>query len=237
MRRKVHHFITGNYTILLIMLFLLFIFRPHEHDVIYTGIWKTVLTASLIVAIFNCSHKKWTKIFISILAVPIIILGYFTLAVEKPEAFIASSLLAALFMAICAGSIVFDVVLRARVTMETLRGVICAYFLAAFAFAYVYLFVEYMQPGSMLIRGEIVPIFPHVRYLSDMLYYSFVTLLTVGYGDIVPAREWAQSVAVIEGIIGQFYIAILVARIVSVYSFSSDKQLLKHLEKDIHING
>ncbi len=66
-----------------------------------------------------------------------------------------------------------------------------------------------------------------------MLYLSFITLLTIGFGDIVPIRDMGQTAVVLEGIIGQFYIAILVSRLVGIYSFNSNKRLLETLEKDI----
>lgn len=233
MRHFLYRFFTGNYNILLILLFLLFVLRPYNYGEIYTGIWKTVLTGALITAIFNCSHRRSVKILISALAIPILLLSWINLLHQTPESFVAVALLTAFFMLICVGSIVYDVLLKARVTLETLRGVICAYFLAAFVFAYLYLLLEYLSPGTILIRGEILPVAPHPRYFSEMLYFSFSTLLTIGYGDIVAAKEWAQTVAVLEGVVGQFYIAILVARIVSVYSRLQDKQFLKALEKDI----
>jgi len=100
-------------------------------------------------------------------------------------------------------------------------------------FSYIYFLIEYIEPASFTIRGNIIPAFPHPYYLAQMLYLSFITLLTIGFGDIVPVRDMGQTAVVLEGIIGQFYIAILVSRLVAVYSFNSDKQLLETLEKDI----
>lgn len=233
MHHKLYRFLTGNYNILLFLLFLLFIFRPYTDDFFYTGIWKSILMVTLIVAIFNCSHRKNVKIAISILAIPILIFSWINLFYQTKISFITVASLTPLFMIICVASILYDVVLKARVTMETLRGVICAYFLAAFIFGYIYLLLEYLSPGTFLIRTETLPIYPHPRYFSDMLYFSFITLLTIGYGDVIAAKEWGQTAAVMEGLLGQFYIAILVARIVAVYSFLQDKRFLKAIEKDI----
>lgn len=83
----------------------------------------------------------------------------------------------------------------------------------------------------MLINGEHAKLMHHHHFFSNMLYFSFVTLLTMGYGDIVPTKQWGETVAVLEAIIGQFYIAILVARIISVYSFMSGKKFIKTMAK------
>ena len=233
MATPLRRFFTANYNILLMLLFLLFVSRPYEYNEIYVGIWKTFLTVTLIVAIFNCNHPQTTKMVISILAIPTLIFSWLALAHQTIPVLITTGILTALFMLICACSILYHVVLGARVTIETLRGVICAYFLVAFIFAYIYLLMEYISPNTFLIRGEALPILPQTRFFSEMLYFSFVTLLTVGFGDIVAIKEWGQTVVVIEGIVGQFYIAILVARLVSVYSLLTDKLLLRHLEKDL----
>lgn len=233
MTQWIPRFFTANYNILLIFLFLLFVLRPYDYHELYIGAWKTFLTVTLIVSIFNCDHQRPTKIAISILAIPTLIFSWVALLDQTTPILITIAILTVLFMIVCTGSILYHVVLGARVTIETLRGVICAYFLIAFIFSYVYLIMEYISPGTFLIRGEVIPVLPQTRYFSDMLYFSFTTLLTIGFGDIVAVQEWGQTAVVVEGIIGQFYIAILVARLVSVYSFYSDKLLIRKLENDL----
>jgi len=169
----------------------------------------------------------------SVLAVPAVILSWVNLLEDREWVFIANAVVTIFFMAICAYAILQDVILRARVTLETLRGVICAYFMVAFAFAYIYVLIEYLSPGTFHFSNTPVPIAEYSRFLSQMFYFSFITLLTIGFGDITPALDVGETAAVMEGILGQFYIAILVARIVSVYSFHSDKKLLKEIERDL----
>lgn len=236
MWRRVPHFFSGNYTILLIFLFALFVTRPYAYGEVYTAIWKTVLTVALVVAIFNCAHQQIVKIVIFILAVPVSVISWIDIFYHTPFTYILTAAVTTLYMGICTASIILDVLLRARVTLETLRGVICAYFLIAFIFAYVYTFIEFLQPGSFLVKGKALSLFVHPHYFSEMLYFSFTTLLTIGYGDIVAKNEFGQTAAVLEGIIGQLYIAILVARIVAVYSFVSDKRLIKAVEKKVHLD-
>ena len=50
------------------------------------------------------------------------------------------------------------------------------------------------------------------------MYFSFVTLATLGYGDIVPRTEVAQGLAIVEGVGGQLFLAVLIARLVSLYA-------------------
>ena len=231
MKQWAKHLFTGNYNILLILLLFLFLFRPYEYGEAYRSLWKTFLTITLIVAIFNCHHTHRVKVFISILAVPVLILTWFNLFYQTLGSYILTSIFTSFFLLICLTSIIYDVVLQPRVNLETLRGLICAYFLIAFLFAYIYFFLEALSPGTMLIHSRQVDLASHHHFFSDMLYFSFVTLLTVGFGDIVPAKEWGETATVIEGIFGQFYMAILVARIISVYAFMSGKKFVKTMVK------
>lgn len=231
--KQTHLFIEGYYNLLLLSLFLLFIMRPYGRGPIYHDIWKLLLAAVLLTAIFNCKHSSKVKITASALSIPIVALSWINEVEHLESLFVINAFLTVVFISICTASILYDVILRARVTPETLKGVVCAYFMIAFGFAYVYYLIEYLVPGTFYFADRLVlPIF-FTQYLSELLYYSFVTLLTIGYGDITAVKDIGQTASVIEGILGQFYIAILVSRLVAVYSFYSNNKLLRTLEKDI----
>jgi hypothetical protein len=95
--------------------------------------------------------------------------------------------------------------------------------MVAFGFSFTYLFIAYLLPGSFQFESSIPSTMTHSHFLSEMMYFSFVTLLTIGYGDITAIHDVAQTLTILEGIIGQFYIAILVSRLVAVYSFFEHK--------------
>jgi hypothetical protein len=214
-------------------LLLLFIFRPYENSPLYLSTWKFLLTGTVLAAIFNCKHSYQIKVIEVALAIPTALLFWADLWWQHHWVMVLNTILSILFTFICAGSIVQDVLLKAKVTFETLRGVICAYLLVAFGFAYLFWLIEYLEPKTFSIRGDFHSIFSYSEYISEMLYFSFTTLLTIGYGDIVPNQNYGQTAAVVEGAIGQFYLAILVARLVSAYTIYSHIELLaeKKLEK------
>lgn len=228
--KKLRPFLTGHYNLLLVCLTLLFVFRPYDRGFIYLGIWKLLLSLVFFAAIFNANHPRVVKIITGVLVVPALILTWLNLFHPMEVLFVTDASLTFLFILICTGSIVSDVLLRTKVNLETLRGVIVAYFMVGFAFAYLYYLIEYVSPDSFHLIQR-VSTFSYNQYLSEMLYYSFVTLLTIGFGDITPLKGVAQTATIIEGIIGQFYIAILVARLVSVYAFYQDKRLFKKITK------
>lgn len=213
----------GHFTQLLVSLILLFAFRPYDRSHIYLAIWQLLLIVVFFSAIFNCDHSKKVKIACTSLAIPALIFEW--LNFFRPlEIYIILFLgFMILFVFITTASIIKKVIINARVRMETLRGVVCAYFMVAFGFSFLYFFLDLLMPGSFSFSNIDPSIISHNHYLSEMMYFSFVTLLCIGYGDIIAVYDIAQTCTILEGIIGQFYIAILVSRLVSVYSFFEHK--------------
>jgi Ion channel len=97
-----------------------------------------------------------------------------------------------------------------RVDAEHVHAALSAYLLAGIYCGLFYWVLEQTAPGTFAAAGD----------LSRMsaIYFSFVTLATLGYGDIVPRTDVARGLAIVEGVGGQLFLAVLVARLVSLYS-------------------
>ena len=101
--------------------------------------------------------------------------------------------------------------MRARaVDAEHLYAALSAYLLAGIFFGISYWVLEQIAPRTFTTTGD----FSRV----SAIYFSFVTLATLGYGDIVPRSDVARGLAILEGVGGQLFLAVLVARLVSLYS-------------------
>jgi hypothetical protein len=126
-------------------------------------------------------------------------------------------------------AILSHVLSRRRVTGETLSGAICAYLLIGLTGAFLYSVLEVFHPGSLKIAPE-PPLdsappsntYPHPGF-SLLVYYSFVTLATVGYGDIIPVSSPARMLSVLEAIAGQLFLAVLIARLVGMHIASAGR--------------
>jgi hypothetical protein len=103
--------------------------------------------------------------------------------------------------------IVRDLGRRGRVDRQTLLGALAAYLLIGMSFGFAYECLAVLQPGP-LFGGAGDP------GLGDALFFSFVTMTTTGYGDLVPAGNPAQSLAVLEALIGQLFLVTAVAKVV-----------------------
>ena len=97
---------------------------------------------------------------------------------------------------------------------------IVVYMLIAFAFAQVYVMLIGSDPESFTLPVPAVERTPHLLHL-DMVYYSLITQCSVGYGDILPRSDAARMIAVIQAVVGQFYMAVVVAVFVGMYASKS----------------
>ena len=98
-----------------------------------------------------------------------------------------------------------------RVDAEHLFAALSAYLLAGIYFGLLYWALEQVQPGTFAATNF---------SRTGAVYFSFVTLATLGYGDIVPRTDVARGLAIVEGVGGQLFLAVLVARLLSLYSSS-----------------
>lgn len=96
------------------------------------------------------------------------------------------------------------------VTHHRILGAIAIYLNIAVLFAFAYSAIAELIPGSFLVRGAADNL-----NLGGFVYFSFTTMTTAGYGDIIPLHPFARSVANLEGLIGQLFPATILARIVT----------------------
>lgn len=99
-----------------------------------------------------------------------------------------------------------------RVTGNVLCGSIVVYLLIAVMWAFMYGIIEHSVPGSFSISRQ-----ADSRSFFMFIYYSFVTITTLGYGDVSPLTDTARAFAVLEAAIGQIYLVVLVARLVGIH--------------------
>lgn len=100
------------------------------------------------------------------------------------------------------------------ITFEHLYAALSAYLLAGVFLGVLYWTLEEAWPGSVVLNG---PAAAHPFHLAEGIYFSFITLATVGYGDMIPGSDVVRGLAIVEAIAGQFYLAVMIARLMSLY--------------------
>jgi len=96
-----------------------------------------------------------------------------------------------------------------KVDANRVVGGICLYLLIGLVFGIAYTILEALLPGSFSKMPEQAQ-----SMNSELIYYSYVTLTSVGYGDIVPLRPLVRTIAYLEAIIGVFYMAIMIGSMI-----------------------
>jgi hypothetical protein len=208
----------GRSTYLLIGLIALLCAYPFLLD----ASWQhRLLLGSLNVAILVAATRAATQTNRAFLLV-VVFLGLPSIGLQAAYLLTNNMLVGDLFFLACALFYLFTIthVLRyvlavGEVTTDKIHGAIAAYILIGLLWASIYVFLDTVHPGSFAFGAPGATI----KRLGpeDLLYFSFVTLTTTGYGDIAPVTAHARSLAILEQLAGTFYIAILIARLTGLY--------------------
>ena len=218
----------GNYFFLLMALILLSLIFPfidsREIDPSIVDIFFAMVLLSGIRAV----AKKRSQFIIG-LALALISFGAsiynFILPNGSPSAFWCTLFVMTtdiIFLFYTGKIIIMDVLTGVRVTRNAIIGAICVYFLIGIIFTNIYLMIEMVHPESFSFcknnSGENPVVDYNMPRYSEMLYFSFTTITTLGYGDIYPQTTASRIFCSFEAILGQIYVAVLIAHLVGLYA-------------------
>ncbi len=192
----------------------------------YPGISGLVLTVTLLVAVSSmAASKRVYRAAWSLVAAKIVldIVSYVAPFAWFP---IAEAGVTFAFFTLAAAFALGRVLEGDEVDMNRVAGAISVYMLIGLIWASLYFFLSLMDPQAF--KGMADVRLGDARLLNaaymDLLYYSYVTLSTLGYGDVTPVSRAAQSLAYLEAISGVMYVAVLVAALVGSYGKKRDTQ-------------
>jgi voltage-gated potassium channel len=214
-----HHNSPGRFTLLLATIMLLLITQPMFTGHAFAQNLATVtMSLVLLAALFAFRATRIYFAIALVLLVPSVGSRFALLFTSSPTLEIVSAISSCMFLAVTVVALVSRLFIVKSVTLDTISAAICAYLLMAIAFAYGFAVVELRSPGSFssaLFQRPAGHIAPLIASLHSFIYYSFVCLTTTGFGDIAPVSDGARSLSVMEAVFGQLYVAILIARLVS----------------------
>lgn len=201
-----------RFLLLLVSLLAMMVLEPFLFD--YTRIWFLVdifFSIILFTSIYAVSDKKSTTLIAILLAFPKLA----TLWIEgfisyTPVAFL-DSIFGIAFIGYIIILILRHIFKQKEVTLETIYGAIVVYILIGLLWVFFYKLTEILHPGSFSMAADIA------ASKKTMYYFSFITLTTLGYGDITPVSDQAKSLAMLEAVVGQMFIAVLIARLVGIH--------------------
>jgi len=200
---------------LLVVLLLLIVVSPSIPEGNSGVLFELVFDSILIAGVYSVGpgRHRW----------PFLLLTVVTLAVRwgellsgGPQLDVGALLITVLWLIYAVSITIGHLFQRRDVTADTILGSVVTYLLAAIAFTFAFEIVELLQPGSF--SGIPDQARNHRAELGSlMLYFSFVCITTMGYGDIVPVSDIARPLAVLEGVFGQLYLAVMIARLVGLH--------------------
>ncbi|GEM_PF-167144 len=164
--------------------------------------WRIIIGIALIafVLIVDLSNLKGTsniKLVVTS-ALELILLGYFTIVILS------------------------NVLNARRVTSNEISGALCVYFLMGVIWALIYYMIEFTWPGSYTSMNhkslsDDITFEMAMNIFSTLLYFSYTTLTSVGYGDCTPLTIMSRGFSNLEAVLGQLYLALIVSRLVGLY--------------------
>jgi voltage-gated potassium channel len=210
-----------RFLVLLLALILLLVIQPIVRGFSNRGFVVDVLYSLLLIAaVLSLFERKWPRTAALILGIPALSakwLAYLFATSGDDFITLVDHFVEILFLGCVAAMVLRAVLTQGSVSLDSIFGAICAYLLIGMAWGTFYSVIEVAQPGSFQATGEMADALKLAESRESVLtYYSFVTMTTVGYGDITPLSPPARTFSWLEAMMGQFYIAVLVAFLVGI---------------------
>ncbi len=201
-----------RFLFLLISILCLLIFTPVFQGFVGVRIlMNAFITAILISGTYAASKKIYITITAASLALPMLVSIWISHFVDIPFLVFVGDCFGITFIAFLVVVILSFIFREKQVTVNVIYGSIVVYLLIAIMWSFVYSVLESIHPGSFATGEGQIEVGRRLY-----IYYSFVTITTLGYGDITPTTDLANSFSFLEAVTGQLYIAILIARLVGI---------------------
>jgi hypothetical protein len=214
--RRLHRILTsvqGHYGYLLAALLTIFAIYPFTLGrswvtVVLEGAYLATIVACLLVSL---GKNAWRAILYAAIASELLTFASRMMNMSALHA--PGRMLRVVVLFVVMLAVLRDVMRSREVTMNTVFAAASVYLLMALAWASIFMALESVDPGAFELteaagRAGMEPD-------AQLLYFSMITLTTVGYGDISPLSPQARTLAALEGLIGQLYVAIIIARLVA----------------------
>jgi hypothetical protein len=220
-----------KYQVLLIVLIALLVvyplFRGTFGGRVLSDVLGTLVFAAALVVIFTDTPLRFLAL---VLGIPTLVgtwVGYVLPGLPRLPLAVGFHVVAVLFFSFTVATIYREVHREKVISVDSIYGALCGYLLIGLLFGHVYRCIEVLSPGSFHGNEEFMAQLQDEEKRNFLLiYFSFTTLTTVGYGDLTPASEASRGLAIAEAVIGQFYLAVLIAELIGkrVAQVLSDQQ-------------
>jgi hypothetical protein len=208
-----------RFLVLLLALAMLVVVSPFLRSAFGTRLLLDgLLTVVFLAAYFMVFSRSPFRVPALVLGIPTLIgawIDYVFPGIPRVPVLVSFHLVAAVFFSFAVVIILRSIHKEASVSADAIYGAICGYLLIGLAFGHLYCLTECLNPEAFRgIEQFSMPLQVEDRHHLLLTYFSFVTLTSVGYGDITPRSGPTRSLAVVEAMVGQFYIAVLIGELI-----------------------
>ena len=206
----------GRLFYLLMLLTALIILYPLLQGTLFRGLTlNSIFTFILFAIVYGLREERWVIIAGILIGVPWLAVVWINLRMEMLELRIVSAILMTLLFSYTLILLVRHIRETGEISADLLYGAGCIYMLIGFAWSGICMTIELLRPGSFLqVTAEG---YKPISHASDLVYYSFTTLTTLGYGDITPQLPITRSLAILEAITGVLFMGILIGTLVGIF--------------------
>jgi hypothetical protein len=180
---------------------------------------RLILSVILFASLYLVAYRRREIIIGSLLIIPIMLANWWDDLLPMPWDIYISRVLYIVFITYVGGHVARFLFESQAVNLDMIYAAVCLYLLIGLAWGFIYVIIEVAYPGSFrfAVNPPAAPVAELRSLVSSFIYYSYVTLSTLGYGDITPVTRMARSWAVLETLAGQLYLAIVIARMIGLH--------------------
>ena len=173
---------------------------------------RCVFILILVTAVAAVKRSTLSFVIAILLGLPTLFFQILALQSDLPGHFALSWGFGAAFYAFTIAHLLHYVLRRDMMTADKLYGAVAAYLMIAILWAYLYGVLQYFYPGAYAYHGT-----PKTLDMAELIFYSFTVLTTAGFGDVTAHVIQSRFATILESVTGVMYVAILIARLTSVY--------------------
>ena len=197
-----------TYRYVLLAIIVVFAFTATAPDTDWTrSVLVFLQSATLVLALWTSGLKKYARFSLSVVGVALVLAVLLVVAPSNALTGAVGIFEMVLTVGIAA-TVAFGIIDQGEVNAQSVTGAICVYVLLGLAFTFVYGALAVLGSGPLFVQGT-------DGTLALRLYYSYITLTTVGYGDYSLGTNFGHMLAIIEALVGQLYLVTVVALLVS----------------------
>lgn len=203
-----------KFTFLLFSLFLYTLAAPFFAPLLHQGVFARIaFLIVLLTAVFAVApEKKYRWLMLTIALLCALVLGI-KIVLKNDDILLLDTLVRVIFSG-CLIVIITGYFYQChRVTRDIISAALIGYILLTMMWSNLYILIELIYPNSFSVSHDTL-----MADASIFRYFSFVTITTLGYGDISPVTSQARNLTVLEAFAGQMYLAVLIARLVAIHT-------------------